>query len=68
MRRPRGLAVRWCVISIVALLAAVFFRQIDIAGRFTGPDAWLQGHTLWHIFTATSLGMGYVYFRSERGV
>jgi len=68
MRRPRRVAVRWCVIAVVALLAAVFFRQIDVAGRFTGPEAWLQGHALWHVFTATSLGMGYVYFRSERVV
>jgi hypothetical protein len=65
MRRPRRLATRWCVVSVVALLAAVFFRQIDIADRFTGPDAWLQGHTLWHVLTAASLGTGYVYFRSE---
>jgi hypothetical protein len=68
IRRSRRLAARWCVVSFVALLAAVFFRQIDIAGRFTGPDAWLQGHELWHVFTAASLGMGYVYLRSESGV
>ncbi|MCP4639062.1 MAG: ceramidase [bacterium] len=64
-RRARRLAVRWYVLSFVALLAAWFFRQIDVAGRFTGPDAWLQGHVLWHFLTAASLGMSYVYFRSE---
>jgi hypothetical protein len=58
--------MRWCVASLASLAAAVFFRQIDVAGRFTGPDAWLQGHVLWHVFTATSLGTGYMYFRSER--
>lgn len=64
-RRFQWLSLRWCIVSIVALLAAVFFRQIDVAGRFTGPGAWLQGHALWHLFTAASLGMGYAYFRSE---
>jgi uncharacterized membrane protein len=67
IRRSRHFSVWWAIISVIALLAAVFFRQIDIAGRFTGPDAWLQGHVLWHIFTATSLGTGYMYFRSESG-
>jgi hypothetical protein len=66
IRRPRRLLMRWCVASLASLAAAVFFRQIDVAGRFTGPDAWLQGHVLWHVFTATSLGTGYMYFRSER--
>ena len=39
--------------------------QLDIAGRFTGPDAWLQGHSLWHLFTSLSLGCMYLYYRSE---
>lgn len=66
-RRYRQFKVRWCVISVIALFAAVFFRQIDVAGRFTGPDAWLQGHVLWHFLTAASLGTGYLFFRSEAG-
>jgi hypothetical protein len=66
VRRSRRFALRWCAIAVAALLLAVFFRQIDIAGRFTGPDAWLQGHVLWHFLTAASLGTGYMFFRSER--
>jgi hypothetical protein len=67
IRRYRQFKVRWCLISVIALFAAVFFRQIDVAGRFTGPDAWLQGHLLWHFLTAASLGTGYMFFRSEKG-
>lgn len=60
-------SLRWGIISVISLFTAVFFRQIDIAGRFTGPDAWLQGHVLWHFLTAASLGAGYLFFRSEHG-
>ncbi len=40
-------------------------RQVDVAGRFTGPDAWLQGHSLWHLLTSVSLACMYLYYRSE---
>jgi hypothetical protein len=48
------------------LVLAVVCRQTDVRGRFTGPDAWLQGHALWHVLTAASLGAMYAYLRSER--
>lgn len=67
IRRYRQFKVSWYIISVITLFAAVYFRQIDVAGRFTGPDAWLQGHVLWHFLTAASLGTGYLFFRSERG-
>jgi len=56
---------RWFHGAIALLAVGVFFRQIDVAGRFTGPEAWLQGHALWHGFTALSLGSIYFYYRSE---
>ncbi|MCX6873364.1 MAG: ceramidase domain-containing protein [Verrucomicrobia bacterium] len=64
-RRRRKLDVRWLGWSGTALIAAVICRQLDIAGRFTGPDAWLQGHALWHLLTGLSLGCMYFYHRSE---
>ena len=51
--RARKLNVRWLALAGVALVAGVACRQIDVAGRFTGPDAWLQGHALWHVFHRT---------------
>ena len=50
------LDARWLAASSAALVVAVFCRQLDIARRFSGPDAWAQGHALWHILTALSLG------------
>ena len=61
----RKLNVRWLAASVVALCVAVVCRQLDIAGKFTGPDAWLQGHALWHLLTSASLGCIYLYYRSE---
>ena len=64
-RTSRKIDVRWLCWSDVALVAAVICRQLDIAGRFTGPDAWLQGHAMWHLLTSLSLGCMYFYYRSE---
>lgn len=60
---PRPL-LRWQLLSVVALATAIACRQLDVAGRFSGPDAWLQGHALWHLLTATSMGCTYFYYRS----
>ena len=61
----RMLDGRWLLASSAALVVAVFCRQLDIAGRFSGPDAWAQGHALWHILTALSLGCVYAFYRSD---
>ncbi|KAB2667654.1 MAG: ceramidase [Verrucomicrobia bacterium] len=67
-RVRRTFAARWLAFATVALAAAVACRQLDVAGRFSGPDAWLQGHALWHVLTALSLAFAYLYHRSETGI
>ncbi|MFN6127501.1 MAG: ceramidase domain-containing protein [Planctomycetota bacterium] len=67
---PRGiqhstLRKRWLLISLSCLALAITFRQLDVAGRFGTPDSLVQGHALWHLLTAASLGAMYVYYRSE---
>jgi len=61
----RKLDARWLIGSTAALVLGVICRQLDAAGRFSGPDSWLQGHALWHVLTALSLGCMYFYYRSE---
>ncbi|MSU23189.1 MAG: hypothetical protein EXS32_05115 [Opitutus sp.] len=61
----RTLHFRWLLWSTLALVAAIICRQLDVAGQFSGPDAWLQGHALWHVLTALSLACLYAYHRSE---
>jgi len=62
----RSLQFRWLLWSTAALVAAIVCRQLDVAGKFSGPDAWLQGHALWHVLTALSLAALYAYHRSEK--
>ena len=61
----RKLNVLWLALAGVALAAGVACRELDVAARFTGPDAWLQGHAVWHVLTALCLGCMYLYYRSE---
>ncbi len=68
IRRDVKTRYRWLVFSFAALAVAVAFRSADIAKIVTGPDAWVQGHALWHLFTAAALACVYAYYRSERAV
>ncbi len=67
MRRKPKMDERWLIASFVALVFGVACRQLDIAGRWSGADAWLQGHAFWHFLTSLSLACTYFFFRSEIG-
>lgn len=60
--RPTA-ALRGFLAGFAALLAGVFCRQMDVAGRFSGPDAWYQGHAIWHVFCALALALSWRYVR-----
>jgi hypothetical protein len=53
------------ILSLAALVAARICWVMDVAGKFSGPDTWLQGHAVWHLLTALSLAAIYLYYRSE---
>jgi len=59
------MASGWLLGSTLALVAARICWQLDVAGAFSGPDTWLQGHAVWHLLTGVSLGAAYLYQRSE---
>ena len=61
-----SLNTAWLIAANVTLVVGVVCRQLDVAGRFSSPDAWYQGHAFWHVFTGLSLGCQYLYYRSER--
>ncbi|MFN7737496.1 MAG: ceramidase domain-containing protein [Pirellula sp.] len=65
--RPRRYRIQrwWLAVALVSLILAVACRQIDVAGNFSSPESWCQGHAIWHILTAASLGSMYLYYRSE---
>ena len=62
------LTLGWVLGSAVALAVARKCWLMDAAGKFSGPDSWLQGHALWHLLTALSLAWMYLYYRSEASV
>jgi hypothetical protein len=64
-QRRRKLPVPWMLLATVALIAARICWQLDVTGSFSGPDAWLQGHAVWHLLTALSLASMYLYYRFE---
>jgi len=53
------------LISGAALVSARLCWQWDIDGKFSGPDTWFQGHSVWHLLTALSLAGMYFYYRLE---
>ncbi len=58
-------SLRWIALSFVALVLAIVCRQTDVAGNFSGPDAWYQGHAIWHVLNGVCLACIYIYDRSE---
>ena len=66
--RPGRFRSAWLGWGACLLAAGIVCRQTDVAGSFpVGPDSWLQGHALWHGFTAAALGALYLHERSEHG-
>ena len=64
--RPHcSLRHRWLVVSVLALIAGRICWQLDVAGKFSGPDSWVQGHAVWHLLTGLSLAGTYLFYRSE---
>lgn len=59
------LQIGWFVAGVVAILSGSKVRDLDIADRFTGPDAIFQGHALWHLLSCLLFVFLYLYFRSE---
>jgi hypothetical protein len=64
----RQMQFRWLLLATAALVAARLCWLRDVAGKFSGPDAWLQGHAVWHLLTSLSLACAYAYYRSERSL
>ncbi len=66
IRQRTQLASRWLLAGTSMLVLAAACRQLDVAGKFfPAGDAWLQGHSFWHLFTSLCLICMYFYYRSE---
>ena len=63
--RRRRKTFWWLVLSFATLVGARVCWQLDVAKKFSGPDACLQGHAVWHLLSALSLATMYFYYRAE---
>ena len=64
-QRRRRQAVRWLALSGVTMGVARLCWDLDKARKFSGPESWLQGHSIWHLLTALSLFSLYLFYRTE---
>lgn len=64
-QRRRQQAIRWLVLGLVTMIFARLCWDLDRAKKFSGPEAWLQGHAVWHLLTALSLFSTYLFYRTE---
>lgn len=63
--RQRSMQHRWYILSALAFALAFGIWNLTNAKRFTSPDVWYQGHAIWHLLTACSLGFMAILYRSE---
>jgi hypothetical protein len=61
--RPDG---RWLGAGLAALAAGFGIWSLDIIGIACAPTSLLQGHAVWHVLTAASAGLLFLYYDSER--
>jgi len=56
---------RWHIFSTLSFAIAFGIWNLTNAKKFTDPDVWYQGHAIWHVLTAFSLGFMAIFYRSE---
>lgn len=62
-RDPRG-TVRFFVLALALISAGAVFSVLDVTRTWCDPDATvLQGHALWHVLSALSLGAAFLHYR-----
>jgi len=63
--RP-GVRVRLFLAGLATMAVAFGIWILDQNGTLCAPHSLVQGHAVWHLLGATSLGLLYAYYRSER--
>lgn len=48
-----------------SLVLGIYIWRLDVANAFSPPDAWWQGHAIFHLIMAVTLGAMAQFFRSE---
>lgn len=61
---PRRMPWFWTGLGLF-VVANVIWNLSRTGGVWCDPDSLLQGHAVWHLLTAASVGAFYLYFRGE---
>jgi hypothetical protein len=65
IRRPMQIRTRWLFASLGCFLLAYWINMFDESGALCVPASPWQWHAVWHLLTAVSTVLLYVYFRTE---
>lgn len=65
LARRSSLQFRWMTFAAASLVLAFYIWNLDRAGSFSSRESWFQGHALWHLLTAVSLGCAANFYRTE---
>lgn len=63
--RKSSLQYRWNVLAFASLALAFYIWNLDKAGQFSSRESWFQGHAIWHLLTAVTLGSAVNFYRTE---
>jgi hypothetical protein len=68
IRKPRTPTITRSLFhgSVLSLAVGFAIWILDTTKIVCAPTSLLQGHALWHVLTAVSAGLLYLYYRSER--
>lgn len=55
----------YLIATIVSILTAIVFFQLDIKKILCNPHSFINPHALWHLFNGTAVFFFYLYIRSE---
>jgi Ceramidase len=64
--RRTSIQHRWHVLAALSFAIGFGIWNLTNANRFTSPDAWVQGHAVWHVLSALPLGFMAILYRSEK--
>ncbi len=65
-RKLATLQARWLIAALGVYVVAQVIWTLDLNHIVCDPTSVLQGHAVWHVLTAASAGLLYLYYQSEK--
>jgi len=64
-RRATQIRTSYFIAALLIYVLAQIIWTLDLNHIVCDPSGLLQGHAVWHVLTASSAGLLYLYYRSE---